>query len=130
MTISEMNGYAVAVSFTRERIEKPMFVTFGDGKDLVKAGSVGERHCFECGQKRPFSLMVGYEYGHVFYMFGWVRRIDYFFGCDRCKNLRPITKAHSVPFMKNVPIPFMRRYGCVTALIVIVACFAFIEWGL
>ncbi|RUL75340.1 DUF3149 domain-containing protein [Dyella choica] len=85
---------------------------------------VEHRDCKTCEKNQPFRLMLQYQYSHLYYVFRWVTKKQYFLACDICKRGWTLdakkVEADFKQKQKPHPIPFGDRYGW-AALLVIVA---------
>ena len=44
------------------------------GRETKDLGFVERKRCEACGKERPFRLFLRYRYGHICYLFRWVRK--------------------------------------------------------
>ncbi len=100
-----------------------MFIVWQSGQDVVRGGDYGEQHCGNCGRECPHAILVRYKYTDFYWCLGLVTGHDYFVACDRCNAAMQISKAEAQQHIASVPIPFMRRFGCLLA-VATVAVFA------
>jgi hypothetical protein len=87
-------------------------IVFGTRGDKVLMEHSSARQCPVCERERPFSIWLQYEYDHVWYVFGYLRWRKYFLLCDICNRGQKLDRREYEQTIGKVPIPFMRRYGC------------------
>src|SRR5688572_22036918 len=63
----------------------PMII-WGSGGKTVDMGVVENKRCETCEKERPFKLMLGYRYAHLYYIFSWVTKKQYMLLCDVCQR--------------------------------------------
>jgi len=93
-----------------------MFLQWGNGQDDVRAGEMGWDYCPRCEDETPTSLLVRYHFGYVYFVFSCITRFEYFLKCDICGYASAIDAAVAKPHVERLDIPFMRRYGCLMGL--------------
>jgi len=102
-----------------------MFIVWQSGQDVVRAGDAGDHHCHNCDRECPHSVLVRYSYTDFYWFIGFVSGYEYFIACDRCDAGIQINAAEAKAITPHVPIPFMRRFGCLLVLAIIGAIVAF-----
>jgi hypothetical protein len=80
----------------------------GVTKDL---GVVDQQRCATCETSRPFRLTLNYRYGHIWYLFKWVKEKQYSVACEVCQRGWNVEAKKVEPTLKTPPIPFAHRYG-------------------
>jgi hypothetical protein len=97
-----------------------MFIVWKSGQDVVRGGEAAEQHCHNCNRDCPHSVMVKYAYTNFYWILGFVSGYEYFVACDRCNAAVQISAAEARLMAPSVPVPFMRRFGCLMAILIIV----------
>ena len=92
-------------------------IVYGSGGDLVVVRPEGEQMCPVCERVRPFSLLLRYEYQHCYFVFGLVSSREYYVVCDVCQRGERVRRKEIEPTLERIPIPFMRRYGCLLLIV-------------
>ena len=95
-------------------------IIFGSGGDVVPLGQTETRYCPVCERERTFSLVLHYRFSHVYYLFGMVEKRQYFEVCDVCNRGEKLDRKEIERQLGRVPIPFMRRFGCLVAILLLV----------
>jgi hypothetical protein len=95
-----------------------MFIVWQSGQDVVRAGDAADQHCHNCGRDCPHSIMVRYSYTDFYWVLGFVSKTEYFQACDRCNASIQLPKAEAKAICPHLPIPFMRRFGCLSVIAV------------
>lgn len=86
-------------------------LVWGSGGVTQDLGIVDTQRCASCQTLRSFRLRLQYRYGHVWYVFKWVKEKQYSLTCDECHNGRILEARKIEPTLKESPIPFFTRYG-------------------
>ena len=96
-----------------------MIIIWGSGGDVVRLGEAGSRECPACRQDCPFSLVLRYSYGHLYYLFGMVTKGQFLVVCENCGNgwEVPADEVTDAKVLAKNAIPFMRRWGCLVLLV-------------
>jgi hypothetical protein len=68
--------------------------------------------CSVCGGERPFSIVLQYQYDHIYFIFGLLRWRHYYLLCDVCHNGEKLDRRLVEKSLGEPPIPFLHRYGC------------------
>ncbi len=100
-------------------------IFWGSGREIVHLGWLPPAHC--CNTERPFSFVLQYDFGHLYFLFGYVKHREYLRICDCCGQTQLLETAAVEYDLGHVPIPFMRRFGC---LVLIVLVFVVMIWEL
>ena len=103
-------------------------IVWGSGGDIVEVQSEGKQECPNCECKRRFSLLLRYEYTHVYFIFAFVTSRQYFVTCDVCNQGYKVKRKDVEAELERIPIPFMRRFGCLVGLGTIL-CFFILSFG-
>ena len=101
-------------------------IVWGSGGDRINLGQVETRACATCEKDRPFHLFLTYRYWGLYWVFNFVTEKTYFLACEICQRGWKLENNKVEQSVKNVPIPFMRRYGLavLAGLIGVVVLFA------
>ena len=95
-------------------------IIWGKGGDLINLGLIEVRGCPVCKGEFPFYLMLSYQYNHLYWIFGYVSKKEYMAVCANCKNGVVLDAPEVESHLAKVPIPFMRRYGCLVLIILFI----------
>jgi hypothetical protein len=98
-------------------------IIFGSASQVVSLGHGETTHCSVCDTDRSFSLVLYYEFEHVYFVFGYVKHKQYALVCDVCQGRQLLNAAEVEKDLGRVPIPFMRRSGCLVLFFVLLALF-------
>ena len=90
-----------------------MFIIWQSGQDLARADA-GYRECGNCGAECSSTMIVRYSYTNFYFVLGVVTGYEYFLACDDCDACLQLPKAEAKAIAPHVPIPFMRRFGCLS----------------
>jgi hypothetical protein len=100
-------------------------IVWGRHGRTVSLGPIGARYCQTCEKERPFSLVLRYTVFGFFWIFNWVTSKTYYLTCDVCSSGWALENREIEQALKNSmrhnPIPFMDRFGFITAVGVAVA---------
>ncbi len=85
-------------------------------------------HCANCGQERPFHLVLQYEVYSLYSVFGVVWGKNYFLDCSVCGDGKALNrKKVEAKFGKVRGIPFMEQYGFLVGIaLMLVLVFLFV----
>lgn len=97
---------------------RTMFI-WGTESDTVDLGPAGKDYCPNCEKERPFSYVLQYSWNHAYYIFGYVNKRQFSCLCDVCSRGRKMKKSEVEEDISDVPIPFMRRFGCLVFLLLV-----------
>jgi hypothetical protein len=86
-------------------------LVWGSGGVTRDLGIVETQRCDTCQTLRSFRLRLDYRYGHVWYVFKWVKEKQYALTCEGCHNGRILEARKIEQTLKEPPIPFFTRYG-------------------
>jgi hypothetical protein len=100
-----------------------MFFIHGSGTKVVVVRSEGVQECPECECEQPFSLVLRYDYDHAFFILGVVTHRAYREVCGGCGEGWLVDRRKVERTLKRVPIPFLRRWGCLMIVGAMVAFF-------
>jgi hypothetical protein len=103
-----------------------MFVILsGVGGDVVTVRPEGVHHCAICEQNQHFSLVLRYEYFHIYYLFALTISRHYYFTCDVCQHGDEALDRRDIErSLKRIPIPFLHRYGWLVCTLTSIFAFA------
>jgi hypothetical protein len=100
-------------------------IIFGTRGDVRELGDVGTRPCPICQADRSFKNVVAYRYFHIWFLFGMVTSQKFLEMCTICHRGREIAAENFRALMSGSPIPFMRRFGLLILVAVVVGLIAF-----
>jgi len=83
----------------------------GSSSKTRDLGFAERKRCETCGKERPFKLFLRYRYGHIAYLFKWVKKKKYYVLCRVCHRGRRVAAKQAEANLKTNPIPFGTRYG-------------------
>lgn len=98
-------------------------IIWGIADAAVNLGRAETNKCLTCQQTRSFSLLLQYEYFHVFWLFGLVTKKKYFLACDACQRGWELDKKKVEARLTGSAIPFMRRFGLLLLPVLFVLVF-------
>lgn len=79
----------------------------------MNLGFLDERLCETCAKTQPFGLTLTYKYFHLYWIFRWVTKRQYWLVCPVCEHGWELeTKATEAALPKS-SIPLWDRYGLV-----------------
>lgn len=86
-------------------------IVWGSKGDIVNLGPQEARDCLTCERNRPFDLILQYRYGGLYWVFNFVMDKKYLLLCQSCGRGWELQSRAVESRVKDVRIPFMRRYG-------------------
>ena len=95
-------------------------IIWGTGGDVVNLGVLDARQCDVCEKDRPFNIILQYRYFGFYWVFNCVTKKKYFLLCNVCNRGWEIDAGKLVLQLQKAPIPFMRRFGLLILIGVIV----------
>jgi len=101
-------------------------IIFGQISEHLRLGPTNSRACPACRQEQPFSLLLEYDYAHLYYLFGFVTRRRFRVACDRCGNVWKASEkeiAEARPLARGA-VPFLHRWGCLVFIVLVIAAVA------
>ena len=105
-----------------------MIFTWGSGTDLVWLREAGVHECKACLRDCHFDLVLRYDFVHVYSLFWLITKRQLLRLCNRCDNTWKVTtdEVADAKQLLKTPLPFLRRWGCLVFLLLVVAVFAII----
>ncbi|HTD22738.1 MAG TPA: hypothetical protein VK738_08800 [Terriglobales bacterium] len=100
-------------------------IIFGTRGDTHELGDLGMRSCPVCQADRPFKTVVSYRYFHIWFFFGMVTSQKFIEMCTICRRGREIASENARNLVNTSPIPFMRRFGLLILVVVVVGIVAY-----
>ena len=91
-------------------------IVWGSGGKVVNCGPVRSQHCDICEKERQFNLILEYQYWGIYWIFNFITEKHYSLLCNICSRGRKLDSEEVESHLEENPIPFMRRYGCLTLL--------------
>lgn len=95
-------------------------IVWGSGGDVVNLGVVEVTHCDVCEKDRAFNLILCYRYWGLYWVFNVVTEKKYMLVCDVCQRGWELDSSRVEEAIKSVPIPFMRRFGLLVFIGIVV----------
>jgi hypothetical protein len=95
-------------------------IVWGSGGDILNLGTLETSRCEVCEKDRPFNLILQYRYWGLYWIFNFVTEKKYMLLCDVCQRGWELESSKVEGVMKSVPIPFMRRFGFLVLIAIIV----------
>ncbi|MFN7987880.1 MAG: tetratricopeptide repeat protein [Thermoanaerobaculia bacterium] len=89
---------------------------WGTRAKSVDLGPAGAGDCPACGPERPFRWRLDYKAHHLYYAFGFVSGKRYLRACEVCGRGEVQPAAAVEASLGRSVIPFMERFGCLTAV--------------
>jgi|SRR5579859_2392779 len=86
-------------------------IFYGWGKKSVPLADMGMRSCPQCGDFRPFRVVLNYSYFNLYWIFGVVTRKRYIAACNICSRGALVEKSQIGSIVTEEPIPFMDKWG-------------------
>lgn len=96
-------------------------IVWGSGGDVLNFGTIETRHCEVCEKDRPFNVILKYRYWGLYWIFNFVTEKKYMLLCDVCHRGWELESSKVEIVMKGVPIPFMRRFGFLVLIGIVVS---------
>jgi hypothetical protein len=98
-----------------------MFI-WGHGTKTMNLGSVGVESCATCERPRNFNLILQYRYFHAYWIFKAVTKKSYLKLCEICSRGWELDEKKVASVLQRAPsIPFMDRFGCLIAFLIVAA---------
>ena len=86
-------------------------LVWGKRSETVDFGQTGVQKCPICERDRNFSLILQYEWSHMYWIFGQVSSKSYRVVCKICQRGWDVDSREVESQLDQNPIPFMRRRG-------------------
>lgn len=100
-------------------------IIWQSGGDAIDLGTLETRRCETCEKDRPFNVVLHYRYWGIYWVFNFVTKKEYTLLCDVCHRGWELDRKKVEGIMESVPIPFMRRCGCLVFTGFVVALILF-----
>jgi hypothetical protein len=103
-------------------------IFWGSGHKTIRKSLTGYFVCPGCGRKNCSSVVVDYDYQHIYWLFKSVKNVQASLVCDNCAHAQgPDDQRQSDLFEKlgGNPIPFMHRFGAHVLVLMFVLLVAF-----
>jgi hypothetical protein len=104
-------------------------IIFGTRGDVRELGDIGVRPCPVCQAERFFKNVIAYRYFHIWFLFGMVTSQKFLEMCTICRRGREIASENARNLVSGSPIPFMRRFGLLILVVVVVGIIALSSLG-
>jgi hypothetical protein len=95
-------------------------IVWGSRGDVLDLGPRGMRKCQSCEKDRPFDLKMQYRYGGLYWVFNFVMERKYLLLCSTCGRGWQLPNREVEAAVKSIPIPFMRRFGLLTLVGIVI----------
>ena len=95
----------------------------GESKNL---GFIESGHCQTCERTKPFNLVLHYRYAHIWYIFQWVSKKQYYKLCGTCQHGFELDNKKVEAHLTQNPISLYKRFSwaILIALMVGIVVFA------
>lgn len=103
-------------------------IFWGSGHKTIRQSVPGYFVCPGCGRENSSSVVVDYDYQHLYWLFKSVKNVQASLVCDNCAHTQgPDNQTQSDLFEKlgGNPIPFMHRFGAHVLVLIIAVLVAF-----
>ncbi len=95
-------------------------IVWGSGGDVIDCGQIATQHCEVCDKERRFKLVLEYRHWGVYWVFNFVTEKKWLMLCDICGRGWELDTHKVESELDGSPIPFMKRFGCLTFIGVVV----------
>ena len=95
-------------------------IVWGSGGSTINLGPLDTRRCDICEKDRPFDVILQYRYWGLYWIFNFMTQKKYLLLCDVCERGWELEANKIESSLKSAPIPFMRRYGLLTLVGIVV----------
>ncbi|MCD8139413.1 MAG: zinc ribbon domain-containing protein [Planctomycetaceae bacterium] len=99
-----------------------MLLLWGSGGGHAVLGELPEEQCEACGAKSTATALVTYRYWHLWYLFSFLVRREYFKACSACGAVVPFDKTEARLQFPKDNIPFIRKRGWLAVIALIGFC--------
>lgn len=87
-------------------------IIWGSGGDSIDLGtSPQKQYCSCCEQERSFRTLLQYRFAHLYYIFSWTTKKNYYHLCEVCQRGWELNAQEVEKALGKNPIPFLRRSG-------------------
>jgi hypothetical protein len=86
-------------------------IIWGSGGNNVDLGLVEHGYCETCQGQRAFRTLLQYRYAHIYWIFSWITRKQYFLLCEICNRGWTLNAMDVEKRISYNPIPFIRQWG-------------------
>ena len=101
---------------------------WGSGHKTVQKSVTDSLVCTGCSRANNFSVVVDYDYSHLYWLFKWVKNIKTSLACENCGNRQDADDQREGDLFEKLggnPIPFMDRFGGAVLLLIVAGGIAF-----
>ena len=98
-----------------------MFV-WGGGHKIIQKDVTYSSVCAGCGRANELSVVVDYDYSHIYWIYKSVKNVKTYLFCQECDHAQEVndqTESNLFAKLGGNPIPFMDRFGGVVFLLII-----------
>ena len=86
-------------------------IIFGNASKTVPVRQTGTKRCPTCNADRPHTLVLQYDYFHIYWAFGHVNKKTYRDACNVCQRGLELSGPEVEKTLPQSPIPPLERFG-------------------
>lgn len=101
---------------------------WGSGHKDVRADITDTSVCPQCRRTNNFSVVVDYDYSHMYWLFKSIKNVSTSLVCKECGHAQALDKQRQGQLYSNLggnPIPFMDRFGAAVLVLLVAAGIAY-----
>lgn len=99
-------------------------IAWGTRMHVVNLGHTEIHVCSNCRQERRFDLVLVYKRWFLYWLFGFITCRKYRMVCEVCRRGWELRREKVEPYVSEVHIPFMHRYGLASLAVALAALYA------
>ena len=99
-------------------------IVWGARVHVVNLGHTEMHLCPTCRQQRRFDLILVYKRWCLYWLFSFITSRKYRMVCEVCRKGWELRREKVEPYLADVHIPFMHRYGLASLAAALAAVFA------
>ncbi len=87
---------------------------WGSGHKTIRESVTDNSVCAGCGRANGFSVVVDYDYSHIYWLFKSVKNVQTSLVCENCGHAQGVDSQRKSDLFAKLggnPIPFMDRFG-------------------
>lgn len=103
-------------------------IIWGRDRKSVRRNLGNTSTCPQCGHTKTASVVVDYDYNHLYGLFRYVHNVRTSLSCDSCGFTQVVDKREQRALFAELggnPIPFMDRYGGSVLLLIVAGSVAY-----
>lgn len=104
-------------------------IIWGWKTEYIDTGFTKHHTCSKCGLEQDFNVLLKYKYGHLFFIFGWLKEKEYIMKCSSCSNIIQLDSNALGIQTANDPIPFMKKKGWIFIFAYLIGILALVITG-